>query len=149
MSDIDPRNTAKDTETDGASMPVQSLAQFQWKNRVVLIFPDRDNAQAARQENLLLGDRSGLEQRDIVVLEVVGGSIRALLGAGADLDVDALMRDTANGHHRPQTGEFSTFLVGKDGTVKLATHEPISNGELFAIIDAMPMRAAEKSAAGR
>jgi hypothetical protein len=149
MSDIDPRNTARDTGTDGASMPVQSLAQFQWKNRVVLIFPDQDNAQAARQENLLLGDRSGLEQREIVILKVVGGSVRALFGAGADLDVDALATDLGSSHQHPHTGEFSTFLVGKDGTVKLATRQPISTGELFAIIDAMPMRAAEKSAAGR
>ena len=149
MSDIDTRNTARDTGTDGALMPVQSLAQFQWKNRVVLIFPDQDNAQAARQENLLLGDRSGLEQREIVVLKVVGGSVRALFGAGGDLDVGSLTQDPANGAHRPHTGEFSTFLVGKDGTVKLATRQPISTGELFAIIDAMPMRAAENSAAGR
>ncbi|EJZ20280.1 DUF4174 domain-containing protein, partial [Rhizobium sp. Pop5] len=32
---------------------------------------------------------------------------------------------------------------GKDGTVKLKASEPIASGELFAIIDSMPMRAAE------
>jgi hypothetical protein len=48
-----------------------------------------------------------------------------------------------------QAGEFAAVLVGKDGTVKLNVHEPVSNGELFAIIDAMPMRAAEGGASGK
>jgi hypothetical protein len=32
-------------------------------------------------------------------------------------------------------------LVGKDGTAKLRASEPVSDGELFAIVDSMPVRA--------
>ncbi len=46
----------------------------------------------------------------------------------------------------PAVGEFAAFLVGKDGTVKLNVSEPITSGELFAIIDGMPVRAAEVAA---
>jgi hypothetical protein len=126
-------------ETNAADSAVASLGQFQWKSRVVVIFPDKDNAGAARQENQLLADRQGLAERDIVVLKMVAGQVRALFGSGADLDVDALSGDLG----KPQPGEFAAVLVGKDGTIKLNVREPISTGELFAIIDAMPMRAAE------
>ncbi|TAV47113.1 DUF4174 domain-containing protein [Rhizobium leguminosarum] len=118
-------------ETNRAYAPIESLAQFQWKNRVFVVFADRDNSRAARQENQLLADRSALDERDLVVLKVSG--------AGDGLDGEAIRRDL----EAPEVGEFAAFLVGKDGTVKLKISEPITDGELFAIIDSMPMRAAE------
>ncbi|MBX5300094.1 DUF4174 domain-containing protein [Rhizobium sp. NLR12b] len=126
-------------ETNGAYSPIESLGAFQWKNRVFILFADRDNARAARQENQLLADRSAVDECDMVVLKVSGGKVRALFGAADGLDGEVIRRDL----DAPETGEFAAFLVGKDGTVKLKVSEPITNGELFAIIDSMPMRAAE------
>jgi hypothetical protein len=126
-------------ETNSAYAPVESLAAFQWKNRVFVVFADRDNARAAGQENQLLADRSGLDERDMVVLKVSGAGVRSLFGGGESLDGEAIRRDL----EAPEVGEFAAFLVGKDGTIKLKVSEPITNGELFAIIDSMPMRAAE------
>ncbi len=126
-------------ETQADKSVVASLAQFRWESRVVVIFPDKDNARTARQENQLMADRPGLEERDVVVLKVAGDTVRPLFGAVEDLDAKALARDLA----APLPGEFMTFLVGKDGTVKLTIGEPISAAELFTIIDAMPMRSAE------
>ncbi|WP_064710811.1 DUF4174 domain-containing protein [Rhizobium bangladeshense] len=130
------------TKIDGSNSayaPIESLAAFQWKNRVFILFADKDNARAARQENQLLSDRSALDQRDMVVLKVSAGAVRALFGAADDLDGEAIRRDL----EAPEAGEFAAFLLGKDGTVKLKVSEPITSGELFAIIDSMPMRAAE------
>ncbi|WP_064706175.1 DUF4174 domain-containing protein [Rhizobium bangladeshense] len=118
---------------------IESLAAFQWKNRVFILFADKDNARAARQENQLLSDRSALDERDMVVLKVSAGAVRALFGAADDLDGEAIRHDL----EAPEAGEFAAFLLGKDGTVKLKVSEPITGGELFAIIDSMPMRAAE------
>lgn len=126
-------------ETNSAYSAIASLEQFQWKNRVIVIFADRDNGRAARQENQLLADRPGLEERDIVMLKIGGGAVRLLFGAGQGLDADAIAREL----DAPEAGEFAALLVGKDGTVKLKVSEPVSNGELFAIIDSMPVRAAE------
>ncbi|RUM07240.1 DUF4174 domain-containing protein [Rhizobium chutanense] len=126
-------------ETNSAYAPVESLAAFQWKNRVFVLFADSDNARAARQENQLLADRSGLDERDMVVLKVSGSSVRPLFGAADALDGKMIRREL----EAPEAGEFAAFLVGKDGTVKLKVSEPVTNGELFAIIDSMPMRAAE------
>ncbi|MBO9122754.1 MULTISPECIES: DUF4174 domain-containing protein [unclassified Rhizobium] len=126
-------------ETQADKSVVASLAQFRWESRVIVIFPDKDNARTARQENQLMADRPGLEERDVVVLKVAGDTVRPLFGAVEDLDAKALARDLA----ASPPGEFMAFLVGKDGTVKLTLGEPISAAELFTIIDAMPMRSAE------
>lgn len=126
-------------ETNSAYSPAESLAAFQWKNRVFILFADKDNARAARQENQLLADRAGLDERDMVVLKVSGDSVRPLFGAADGLDGEAIRRDL----EAPEVGEFAAFLLGKDGTVKLKASEPIASGELFAIIDSMPVRAAE------
>ncbi|PDT37286.1 hypothetical protein CO671_08670 [Rhizobium sp. M10] len=126
-------------ETNSAYAPVESLAAFQWKNRVFVLFADRDNARVARQENQLLSDRAALDERDMVIVKVSAGKVRPLFGAADGLDGEAIRRDL----DAPEVGEFAAFLLGKDGTVKLKVSEPITNGELFAIIDSMPMRAAE------
>ncbi|WP_106796782.1 DUF4174 domain-containing protein [Rhizobium sp. H4] len=126
-------------ETNSAYAPIESLAAFQWKNRVFVLFADRDNSRAARQENQLLSDRAALEERDMVILKVSAGNVRPLFGAADGLDGEAIRHDLEG----PEAGEFAAFLLGKDGTVKLKVSEPITNGELFAIIDSMPMRAAE------
>lgn len=127
-------------ETNAAYAAVASLEQFQWKNRVFVVIADRDNSRAARQENQLLADRAALEERDMVVLRLAGSSIKPLFGSGGDgLNGEALRQEL----DAPDTGEFAAFLLGKDGTVKLKASEPISAGELFAIIDSMPVRAAE------
>ncbi|SCB62090.1 protein of unknown function [Rhizobium aethiopicum] len=126
-------------ETNGAYSPIESLAAFQWKNRVFILFADKNNARAARQENQLLSGRSALDERDMVVLKVSAGAVRALFGAADGLDGEAIRHDLEG----PEAGEFAAYLLGKDGTVKLTVSEPITNGELFAIIDSMPMRAAE------
>jgi hypothetical protein len=66
-------------ETNSAYAPVESLAQFQWKNRVFVVFADRDNSRAARQENQLLADRSALDERDLVVLKTAPAFDRSLV----------------------------------------------------------------------
>ena len=126
-------------ETNAAYAAVASLEQFQWKNRVFIVIADRDNFRAARQENQLLADRAALEERDMVILKLAGSSIKPLFGSGDGLDGEALRQEL----DMPDAGEFAAFLLGKDGTVKLKASEPITSDELFAIIDSMPVRAAE------
>ena len=38
------------------------------------------------------------------------------------------------------SGEFQIKLIGKDGHVAFSSREPVTQGEIFARIDAMPMR---------
>lgn len=129
-------------ENNVAYAAVSSLEQFQWKSRVLVIFADEDNARAARQENMLMAERAGLDQRDMVVVAVRGDMVAFLFGAGQNLKAEAI-RSELDG---PGIGEFAAILIGKDGTVKLRAAEPVAAGELFAMVDAMPIRAAEATA---
>jgi hypothetical protein len=45
---------------------------------------------------------------------------------------------------RFNTPAFSVVLIGKDGGEKLRRSTPLSPDELFALVDAMPMRRAER-----
>lgn len=126
------------TKVQGATA-VSSLQQFQWRSRVLVIFADTDNAKASRQENLLMAEKEGLAERDLVVLRVASGAVVALFGSAHGLDAARLHTDL----EAPEAGVFSTILVGKDGSVKLRSVEPMASAELFSTIDGMPMRAAE------
>jgi hypothetical protein len=118
----------------------QALGQYQWKNRVLVVFSDTSNAKAARQENMLLTERGELGERDMLVLRVRGGSVMPIYGSGVELDADRIRHDIQG----PEAGEFAVVLIGKDGSVKLRAHEPVSPAEIFALVDSMPMRAAEQ-----
>jgi hypothetical protein len=43
-------------------------------------------------------------------------------------------RLSADGRH------FQVFLVGKDGNTAVSSDKPLSSGDLFVRVDAMPMR---------
>jgi hypothetical protein len=126
------------TRVDGTTA-VASLEPFQWKNRILAIFTDRDNSKASRQENLLLSAREGLAERDMVVLRIDGETVRAVFGAADALSAVNLRSEL----EAPDVGVFAAILVGKDGSVKLRAVEPLMAEELFDTIDGMPMRAAE------
>ncbi len=130
------------TRIDGLTA-VSGLDSYRWKNRVLVIFEDMDNAKASRQENLLLSDKAGLAERDMVILKCAADGVSPLFGSAPVLD-PVLDRDGLGEElEAPEAGVFAAILVGKDGSVKLRAIEPVSCNELFAIIDGMPMRAAE------
>lgn len=82
--------------------------------RVEIAAPDRADAAYREQAGDLLAAWAGLRERDVEV------TVR--LGAPA----------------------FAFRLIGRDGGVKLRRDRPVPAEELFAVIDAMPMRQAER-----
>jgi len=42
-----------------------------------------------------------------------------------------------------RSGPFQVYLIGKDGTVKLRSAEPVPVKDIFGLIDSMPMRRQE------
>jgi len=87
--------------------------------RVEIAAPDRADAAFREQAADLVAAWAGLVERDVVV------AVR--FGAPA----------------------FGFRLIGRDGGVKLERARPVPVDELFAVIDAMPMRQAERAAAER
>jgi hypothetical protein len=90
--------------------------------RPLYIFaPAADDARLAAQRDIIAARAAGFAERDVPVKEVVGASaLRVRFGVPVD--------------------QFRVVLVGKDGGVKLSSLKPVSASQIFALIDAMPMR---------
>jgi len=98
-------------EGNEAYSAIATLEQFQWRNRVLVIFADKANARAARQENQLLADRDALQDRDLVILKIAGDSVRVLFGAGENLDATAIAGELKN----PRPGSSRPFSSARTG----------------------------------
>ena len=104
----------------------ETLDEYIWTNRPVLLFAPSERDEAYRlQMDTLTTDKSGLVERDIVVLSDVSAPGRSQFREALQID------------------GFEIFLIGIDGGVKLRSKTPISVEELYAVIDAMPMRRRE------
>ncbi len=100
------------------------LASLKDRARVGVVFGS--GALARRQREALAG--KGARERDLVVLTGTPGMARRF--------------------GLPSAPGFAFVLVGKDGGVKLVRRTFVSRRELFALIDAMPMRRAEMGRRG-
>ncbi|SFE38903.1 DUF4174 domain-containing protein [Roseivivax sediminis] len=121
-----------DAQRSGTVTPLPpdtaELSDYRWSNRPVLLFADADtDAAYAAQRAALAAAAPGLADRDIVVLT----------------DTDPQARGALRARFAPEG--FLMVLVGKDGGVKRTETAPISADDLFATIDAMPMRRREMS----
>jgi hypothetical protein len=124
-----------------AATPIMAapLAQFQWDKRVLVLLAEAEAGDLNRQIDMLLRAEPGLQERDMVVLAVRGQNVEAVFGNAAGLDAQAIQASIGG----DDAELFEAVLIGKDGGVKQRWPQPVSPEELFAVIDAMPMRASE------
>ena len=116
------------------------LNAYQWKNRLLLLFASSEED----QDYLTLKkeiDRQATEvkDRDLLVFYV-------LERGESRLDQERLNPHQAlflKRHLSVPSGRFTIILIGKDGGEKIRQESPIDLKEIFAIIDAMPMRQQE------
>ena len=96
-----------------------------WANhRMVLVFGN--NPMLVQQQLAALQkDSSGLAERDLIVKQVKPG--------------ESLYKT----YHIISNEPFTVILIGKDGGEKFRSSSILSTSNLFAMIDAMPMRQAE------
>jgi hypothetical protein len=119
---------------------VADLTQYQWKNRLLLLFsPSPENPAYQAIVRQLQEKASGVRERDLLVFHVLepGKSFmnsREISPAGAK----ALRQRFAIA-----PGTFTLVLVGKDGGVKLKRTDRVALAEIFGLIDSMPMRQQE------
>jgi len=106
-----------------------TLKDHKWKNRVVLLFaPNISDAKLIAQQKIILNNKLGFEERDLVVLSFV-------LEDKKSKDLRAKFK--------VQDDKFTFILIGKDGGVKLSKSEVVLSKDLFGLIDSMPMRKSE------
>ena len=108
------------------------LSSYKWKNRLLLIFaPSAFEGMYKEQLRLLEGLKPEFEERDLLLGEFPedeAGELNA-----------AKLRDEFN----VVPDGFTVLLVGKDGSEKFRSEDPVSAEEIFRRIDAMPMRRRE------
>jgi hypothetical protein len=129
----------------GEVRDVADLKQYQWKNRLLLLYspsPMNPAYQALRRE--LQEQAGGVRERDLLVFHVLepGKSFmdgREISPAGAK---------SLRQHFRIEPGAFTVVLVGKDGGVKLKRADGVALADIFGLIDSMPMRQQEMQKKG-
>ncbi len=120
------------------------LSDLVWEKRVLLIFSPHDRHADFRQQIALLeASADGLDERDVTTIQAF---------ADGRLSIDAREREpAATGFYRHfavRDDAFRLILLGKDGTIKLDRDSPVASRDLFALIDAMPMRRLEMQGDG-
>ena len=123
-----------------ASDGVGSVNHLIWHQRVLVIFADTPgSAPLAAQREIIARASDAMAERDLVLVEVVGDSVKGASDSAATL------------RHRygVKARTFRALLVGKDGGVKLDSQQPIALQKLTSTIDAMPMRQQEIRRSGQ
>lgn len=100
---------------------IEALRPLRWKHRVLLLVGPENSPESQRQLAALKEVQAGLKERDILILRTRSPALQAAL----------------------QSKAFEVLLIGKDGGIKWRQQSPLSSQQLFAIIDAMPMRRQE------
>ena len=112
------------------------MARYHLKNRPLVVFaPSGSDARLGTQQGIITRHRSGLRERDMVVITVAGDHVSSQLGPEPGARAAAL-----RAHFGVRPGEFRTMLIGKDGELKISSRSPLDADHLFRTIDAMPMR---------
>lgn len=102
-----------------------AIDQFS-NDRLLLVFKQStDNSLVTQQMEFLSKDSLGVTERDLKISIIK--------------EHDPIRKKYHVADH-----QFTVILIGKDGGEKYRTHKVVAPQELFTIIDAMPMRMAEK-----
>ena len=114
---------------------MERLSNYEWKNRVVLVFGKTTDPKVERQIDALKAKQAELADRALVVIRITGNEARAVYGTEITLNGDKLRTDA-----KIDDNDFQVILVGKDGGVKFRSKDIVSDVEIFDLIDRMPMR---------
>ncbi len=124
-----------------------SLAALQWEKRPLLLFAQsRSDAGLDKQMELLRERRPDLAERDMLVL-VTQGTQDTIAAIGYTALPGGTARDLRE-RFKPGSKGMTVILVGKDGAEKGRWSQVVDPDEIFALIDAMPMRLNEMGEAG-
>lgn len=125
-----------------AAMPFEAahaLDAYAWKYRpLVVIAPNAGDTQLSAQKAMLDAATSGLAERDVAIVEVVGDSVSVRFGPNPGVSAAMIRR-----RFGVARDEFAVILVGKDSGAKLKSETPVTAARVFGIIDVMPMRQQE------
>ncbi|MEH2364395.1 DUF4174 domain-containing protein [Nostoc sp.] len=125
--------------TPAIKMSSFNLSSQKWQNRVLLVFAPSVDNQSYQQQMQLLQQKSGFQDRDLVLVQVLATNESYANGQLIDQSSAAKLRN----RFRVNKENFRVILVGKDGGVKRQYTTPVRATTIFEQIDAMPMRQQE------
>ena len=112
----------------------QSLSDYRWKNRLVLILnPDGDDPLVHPQVESFKNLSADITERDLLVFILHRDVVTDLKGEKQRLDAEEV----------PYKNFQGVILIGKDGGVKLKEEYFVAPSVIFTLIDGMPMRRSE------
>ncbi len=123
----------------------QSLDDYQWKNRIVLLVDassDTDALQSQLAE--LTSDKKALKERNLIIFRVTPDAVYVSDGSPSKLKAEKIYYDCDL-----DSNFKGTLLLGKDGGVKLKKPFEVSAQAVFDLIDGMPMRRREMRESGK
>ena len=116
------------------------LNQFQWKNRLLLIFaPDDGHSLLRNLESGIAAHPDEVSDRDLIVFKIIENGQSFMAKTPLNPHTAANLRNK----FAAPLEQFTCVLVGKDGGVKLRQNDQIRLQDIFELIDAMPMRQEE------
>ncbi|MFO7738870.1 MAG: DUF4174 domain-containing protein [Desulfatiglandaceae bacterium] len=117
-----------------------NLSQFQWKNRLLLLFaPSPTHPSFDQLHKSLQVRNAGVKDRDLVVFEIFESDRSTMNNDSLDPQTARSLREEFS----VSQGEFRVILIGKDGGIKLKRQSQTRLEDIFSLIDAMPMRREE------
>lgn len=120
------------TTAAGPPSLAATIQASQWKKRVLLVAASSaSQADFQAQKKLLAAATSGMQARDLLVLDVLDNQL-------APADRQYLQQEI-----KLALSSFEVVLIGKDGGVKQRSTHPLAPEVLFGTIDKMPMRRQE------
>ena len=126
---------------------MMDLSRFRGRDRLLLIFaPSASDEGYARQRDLLERHEVGFADRDLLALHLLED------GSGSSSIGEPVAPEQAAAGRREfgvGDGLFAAVLVGRDCDVKFRSDEPVPAPDLFARVDATPMRRREMREKGR
>lgn len=115
------------------------IADYQWKNRILLVVADDGlNQLYQKQFEELRDHKEQLVERRLLTVEVIKDKYKVNDGKSKWMLSNALYKNYSN----PKMG-FQVLLIGLDGGVKVKKYDVFKAQDLFDKIDAMPMRLSE------
>lgn len=116
------------------------LNQFKWENRLLLLFAPQDNDLSFRAlYREISAQPLEISDRHLVVFRILESGPSYMGKTRIEPRTAAILREKL----AVPVGDFTCILIGKDGGVKLKQNAQIQLVDIFALIDAMPMRREE------
>ena len=113
------------------------LKQFLWKNRLLFLFAENANDPFFKNlQSQILAQKAEMDDRDLIVFELPAKGTARI----GKRPLERQQADSIRSYFDIPSYTFSLILVGKDGGIKLKRDDRVDLGDIFGLIDSMPMR---------